>query len=470
MTMWSLQKAIGQSIVTNKKTAVKSCHGVGKTFLAALIICWWIDVHPAAETMVVTTAPTDVQVKKLLWEYIRKIHRKYNLSGDVTENAEWKSGERDIIAYGRKPADTNVNAFQGQHIKYLLAVIDEAGGVPQSIWTGVDAITTMNTNRILAIGNPDESNTEFGRIFVKNDETWSKFTISAFDSPNLTDEKNELPRELTELLVSEAWVEERRKKWGTNDRRYIARVLGEFPTQVQDAMFSPLLVSEGQDRVIFPPDDATPALGVDVARFGVDRTTVLSNMGGHIEIAGAWDKCDTVETATRVDVLARQLGAREVRVDGTGVGGGVVDELRRIEQSFYYVIEINGAAASPDPKQWYNYRAYLYDHVRTLLRNKMIDLPPLDPDNSESDAKTLGEELEGARYKFLRGAILMESKDEMRRRGVKSPDFSDALTYACAPFDPTDPMAGYGVGDIVTADAVDILADELLYGSPISPV
>ena len=372
---WSKQREISESLVNNKKTAVKSCFGVGKTYLAALLVCWWLDVHPPEQTVVVTTAPTDSQVKKLLWEYIRKIHRENHLNGDVTENAEWKSENRDVIAYGRKPADANMSAFQGQHLRFLLVIVDEAGGVPQMIWDGVDAITTMDTNRALVIGNPEEANTEFGRIFLDDDPVWNKISISAYDSPNLTDEHEQLPKEMCELLVSRQWVQEREKKWGPKDRRFVSKVLGEFPREATDQLFPRSLLLSAQERVIFPASESRPVLGVDVARFGGDRTVIVSNDGGHIEIVAAWDKSDTFDTAQRVHQLALKMGVKEVRVDGTGLGAGVVDQLTHIQQHVYVIVEVNGSAASPDIRQWWNYRAYGYDHLRTLLRDGKVNYP-----------------------------------------------------------------------------------------------
>ena len=430
LDLWSKQREISESLVNHKKTAVKSCFGIGKTYLAAALVCWWLDVHPPTETVVVTTAPTDSQVKKLLWEYIRKIHREHNLDGDVTENAEWKSDERDVIAYGRKPAEATMSAFQGQHVRYLLVVVDEAGGVPQMIWDGVEAITTIDTNRALVIGNPEDPNTEFGRIFLEDDPVWNKISVSAYESPNLTDEHLTLPKEMCELLTSVAWVREREKKWGLKDRRFVSKVLAEFPREATDQMFSRSMLLEAQERLIFPAPETRLVLGVDVARFGGDRTTVLSNWGGHIEIVASWDKTDTVATANLVHDIAIRHGAAEIRVDGTGVGAGVVDQLTRKEQSVYFVVEVNGSAASPDIKQWWNYRAYGFDNLRGLLHAGKIDLPVQDdshdtPDTGMDDdePKLLSDELEGQRYKFMRGrgSMLMESKDDIKRRGGKSP-------------------------------------------------
>lgn len=441
--LWSLQREIAMSVKDNKKTIVKSCHDSGKTFLAAVLVCWWIDTRPDDQTMVVSTAPTAYQVNKLLWEYIRQIHNKHKLSGVVSEASEWKSeGNRYTVAYGRKPADTNLHGFQGMHRRYVLVILDEACGIPQSIWTGVDTITTNPDNRILAIGNPDDPATEFGRIFdPKNEKTtgygWNKFTISAFDTPNFTEEKYELPEGMAEMLLDPKWVEDKAKRWGVNSSRYIAKVRAEFPEESFDTLFPPKVLTEALDRDLYElrlvEDDAPVVLGVDVARFGGDLTTVVSNHGGVIRVLGAWSKADTVESAQQINRLAALSAANEVRVDGTGLGAGVVDQLRRLCGHRYVVVEMVGSERSPDNTRWINARAYWHDTLLHKLRNGVIDLPQYL--NDDEDAARLYADLEVIRYLFKKGALQVESKDEIRKRLKKSPDFSDAVVYATAEVD-----------------------------------
>lgn len=468
ITLWSTQRKIAESIVTNKKTAVKSCFGIGKTLLAAVITCWWVDVHPTGDTVVVTTAPSNHQVKAIMWENIRRLHKLGNLKGTITEEAMWKSDDRNIVAYGRKPADNNTtNVMQGEHKKYTLVVIDEGGGVPDAIWVGADAITTMPTNRIFAIGNPDSADNEFGNIFLKEHgyEDWAKFSVSAFQSPNFTDEGKELPDDMLSRLVSREWVDKQTLKWGKQSRFYITRILAEFPQEAFDTLFPAALVARAQDRVILPSAAAPTVLGVDVARFGGDRTVVMSCTDGDVSIVDAWDKTDTNMSARRVHKLAMDLKATEVRIDGVGIGAGVVDTLVTLCANYYRVIEVNGGARSPDPKRWLNYRAFLYENLRDGLRDGLVNLP--QPQDTESDEQTLADELEGSRYKFVRQVLAMESKDDMRRRGVKSPDFADALTYAVAPLDMDAPLSDAKEGDTFTIDAMDMLE---MVGSPIAPV
>ncbi|WP_347042032.1 hypothetical protein, partial [Brachybacterium nesterenkovii] len=161
--LWSKQQAIFDSVTEHRRTAVKSCHGAGKSFSAGALAAWWIDTHPVGEAIVVSTAPTYKQVHAVLWEEIRKQHRKGGLPGAVTLDDEWKIGDV-LVGMGRKPADHDAHGFQGIHRRYVLVLLDEACGIPAPLWDAVEAITTNDDARILAIGNPDDPNTQFGTV------------------------------------------------------------------------------------------------------------------------------------------------------------------------------------------------------------------------------------------------------------------------------------------------------------------
>lgn len=463
INLWSIQAQIAQSVNDNKKTVVKSCHDSGKTFLAAVLVCWWIDTHPPEQTRVISTAPTDNQVKKLLWEYIRKMHRNYNLDGSVSEAAEWKSDDRDVLGLGRKPSNDNIHAMNGHHAKYLLFVIDEACGVPQTLWTAAEAVTTNPDNRILAIGNPDDAATEFGRIFLQDDPAWAKFTIDAFSTPNFTDEWKTMDPEVCRTLLDPEWVEEKRVSWGDTSSRWMAKVTAQFPLVSTDTLFSVHLLMQAVDRTILPSGDVRPDLGLDVSRYGSDKTVLVSNTGGVVEVLEVWDKTDLLTTAKKAFNWAMQVGARSIRVDGTGVGSGVVDflqEMVRERQPRFVVFEMIGAAKSPDNKRWHNARAYWHDHLRSLMATDQISLP----DNSKpaSDGRVLYEEMEGIRYKSDKvGAMLIESKEDIKARNGKSPDYSDAVVYACAPAPEVDTEQVHEVQPGITISDDTVVVDPL---------
>lgn len=279
--LWSKQQHIAESVRDNRRTAVKSCHDSGKSFLASRLASWWVDVHPPGDAFVVSTAPTYAQVHAILWEEIRRAaghaaRRGEPLPGRVLLSDDWKLDDGTLVGWGRKPADTDEHGFQGIHRRYVLVIIDEACGVPAQLWTAVEAITTNRDCRILAIGNPDDPATEFAKVCAPG-SGWSTIRISAFDTPNFTGEQ--VPDDLPPLLLDTEWELDKRKRWGEESPRYISKVLGDFPDIGEDILITPAMIRAAQERECQPGPYSI--LGVDVARFGCfdDKTEVLTSEG-----------------------------------------------------------------------------------------------------------------------------------------------------------------------------------------------
>lgn len=415
--LWSKQVEIVESVVEHRRTAVKSCHGAGKSWTAGMLAAWWIDTHPPGEAIVVSTAPTYKQVHAVLWEEIRKQHRTGDLPGTVLQTDEWKIGDV-LVGMGRKPADHDAHGFQGIHRRYVLAILDEACGIPEALWTAVEAITTNADCRILAIGNPDDPATEFGKVCTPG-SGWNVLQISSFDTPNLSGEP--IPEHMRHLLPDPGWVEDAGRRWGKDSPVYASKVLGEFPEISQDTLIPARYITEAQNRDI-DATDQPPRLGVDVARFGSDQTVITLARGGHVRVIESRGKQSTTETTGRVIHHLQQTGATEVRVDGVGVGGGVVDQLA--EQG-YPVLDMQAGAGATDPAIFKNARAEWYWGLRQLFEQGAIDL---DPDDNE-----LAAQLAALKYAYTsRGQLVIESKDDMRKRGMPSPDKADAVMLALA--------------------------------------
>ncbi|MFI1194069.1 hypothetical protein ACH4T9_12540 [Micromonospora sp. NPDC020750] len=414
--LWSKQRDIAASVVSHRRTAVKSCHNAGKSFLASRIAAWWIATHPPGEAFVASTAPSYPQVHAILWEEIRKAARasarKGNtVPGRVLQSDEWKLDDGTLVGWGRKPADTDEHGFQGIHRRYVLVILDEACGIPRQLWTAVEAITTNRDCRILAIGNPDDPSTEFADV-CKPGSGWNVIRISAFDTPNFTDEP--FPENLRPLMLDPDWVEDK-KRWGVDSPRYISKVLGEFPEIGEDVLISPAAIEAARQRSL--PAEGRGILGVDVARFGSDRTVIYLRRGPVARMIGEYSKQPTTETTGRVVAAKKETGADEIRVDGVGVGAGVVDQLT--EQG-YGVLDMQAGAAATDRERFLNARAEWYWALKTRFEDDDIDLDPADDD--------LAAQLGAIKYRYTsRGQIQIESKDDMRKRGMPSPDRADAL-------------------------------------------
>ena len=483
---------------------IDPCHGSGKSYIASIIAAWWVSTRPLGEAIVVTTAPTYHQVHSILWEDIRKHHinaaQRYKdgkspmeLPGYITQSDQWKTDDGMLIGFGRKPADNNDHGFQGIHRRYVLVIIDESCGIKKNLFTAVEAITTTENSRILSIGNPDDPATEFFEFFknkLNEDGTpiWQKIDVSSFDSPNFTRnheghydgcdnpeclergyairwdrDKNIDPNTLP-LLPNSTWVNARRIDWGEDSPLWASKVLGRFPDTTTNTLFSISTIYEGHNLEVQPLRESKIVLGVDVARFGADYSTVYlaeqgivkgsqSKQGTQVRLIDSWAQADADESVNRIHQLALSNGVHEVRIDGEGMGGPMVDRLTKLADTTYRVVSMRGNAASPDRFRWLNARAWWYAEAEARMRNGEIDIDPQD--------EKLQNELLAHRYHFKNqfSSLQIESKDEMDRRGIKSPDFSDAFCYAIADMDniTLNPLSQFRPGDQFSLDTAQLL-------------
>lgn len=419
--LWSKQRDVMASVRDHRRTAVRAGHGVSKSFTAALLAAWWVTSRPVGEALVVTTAPTGRQVSAILWGELRRLHSRLGLPGTIGLDATWRI-DGQLVAIGQKPADSDEVAFQGLHARHVLAILDEAAGLPGPLWDAVAGVVTSESSRELAIGNPDQRGGAFERVFEPG-SGWSQVHVSVLDSPAFTGEA--VSDELLAVLPSRAWVEDSKRSWGEHSPVYRSRVLGEFPTTDADALIDWEWIKRAQAMWSNPPGDLGRGLdariGADIARFGSDTTVLLIRAGGLVKVAETLRGAALTETAGKLHRLVEWVGAA-VMVDDTGVGGGVTDMLREQGLPVYPVI---AAATADDPAHFANVRAEAYWRVRQWLEAGGLALPPEDDE--------LAQQLARLRYKLdSKGRIQIESKEAMRARGEPSPDRADALMLTFA--------------------------------------
>lgn len=264
-----------------------------------------------------------------------------------------------------------------------------------------------------------------------------------------------MPRLLNEVLVSKNWVQERLDDWGEKDPRYIAKVLAKFPEQSMSSLFSPSIIADAIDEPPTPSLYSVLRLGVDVARFGSDKTVVASYSGITAQVEESWSGTDTVSSAHKVLEIAERLKQErkapwvEIRVDAVGLGAGVVDTLNAraslLPEQWYTVYEMHGSASPPadvggSVYGFYNARAYWFEQLRQKMRNGSVKL--IDPDELVAD------DLKMVFYSIKNGRLLIASKEDMRKEYGKSPDYADAVAYAVAPV-----AEGLQQGDVLTETA-----------------
>lgn len=469
LILWSKQKEILTSLVNNKRTAVKSCHSIGKTFISAVAAAWWIDTR--FNSMVQSTAPTYEQVHGQLWEEIRKLHTQVGLPGQVNEADQWKRPmlnegtgrtKNILVGQGRKPADNNIHGFHGIHRPDgVLVLLDEGCGLHQSLFTGAEAITTATFDRQLTTGNPDDPDTEFGDIFENRQGQWNLITVSALDTPNFTPEGDELRKKYKDDPEKLAYVErmlgglpqpdkieEQKELWGEDSPRYLSKVLAQFPLVSEDSLFTPAELATGLANRVEVDENPFKVLGVDPARYGDDKAAIVLNTDGKLDIIATYQTMDLMQLAARVHKHALDLEVDQVRVDAVGVGGGVMDRLVQLSNAAgkpYVVIEMVASASPPDRSLHRNARAYWYDTMKHKLRSGHIELP---------DSKELLNEMSRVRYEYPNGIMKIESKEDMRKRGVSSPDLLDAAVIATAPISSVEnnPLASARPGQMAMVD------------------
>lgn len=407
---WDMQTSILRAIARYRRVCVRSCHGIGKTRLLAWAALWFL--FSFANSRVITTAPTFQQVENLLWRDLRVCYNKalVNLGGRLL-TTRLEVGD-DWFAVGLS-TEKDTDKFQGQHAKYSLFLVDEAAGVDERIFTGIESSITGEFNKLLLVGNPTALAGTFYQAF--RDVDYKKFKVPYFETPNF--QGNGVVRP---YLVTPLWVDERKKKWGEDSPLFMARALAEFPEVGDDTLIHLRWVEDALTRA--PEPGESNELGVDVARFGSDETVIAHRRGTAVRIALVLNGCDTMRTAGEVARLLRETGASVAKIDTVGIGAGVYDRLKELN---FPVVEMIAGARASDDDQYVNASSEWWWNAREMFREGKIALEHDDLACAQLSAR---------KYKFdSRGRIVLESKDEMKKRGLDSPDRADAIILALAP-------------------------------------
>jgi len=414
INLWEKQVEIIESVRDNDNTAVASGHGVGKTFIAGCTGLWFLSTHD--QSRVITTAPTNRQVESILWAEIWNLYKnaKVPLGGRLLKTS--LSFEEKHFMLGLSTDDPD--RFQGHHAENLLLIMDEAPGVDPRIYEAAQGILTSKGARSLLIGNPTASSGPFFDCF-KN-KLWKTFHISCYDSPAIRDP------EAFPTLTTQKWIDERKEQWGENSPMFQSRVKGEFPLEGEDTLI-PLNWCERAVQRWHKNRDVKRLnthifLGLDVARYGTNKTVLTDYLPPRVrEIKRVQQKSTTVAVNLVIQAgITAGAKLQQVTVDDTGVGGGVTDRLRDLK---YPVIPINFSQKPADPMHFRSIRDEIYWYLREMFRSDDIEIPP-DED--------LIAQLSAIKYKInaRNGRIEIETKDDMKKRGVASPDEADSVAIA----------------------------------------
>lgn len=414
---------------TPVRIAVASGHGIGKSALVSWIAHWACATFPDAK--VVLTANTEQQMRTKTWPEVTKWY-------ELLICKHWFS-KTDTAIYSRDPerektwradrvtwSDNNTEAFAGLHNrrKRIVLIFDEASAISDKVWEVAEgALTDADTEIIwIAFGNPTQNTGRFRECFGVHKARWSTRQIDSRTVPGVN------------VAEMQRWADD----YGDDSDFFRVRVKGEFP-RAGDAQFIPSdIVEAAAKREAVAHLHEALVLGVDVARHGDDMTVIYPRRGrdGRTHAPVKLRIPDLMQISARVLAVSRELHADAIFVDQGGMGVGVVDRLNQLGAKNVFGIDFGGKADGTTfdgtTASYANKRAEMWGNMRAWLRAGAV---PNDPE--------LKSDLIGPQYHFnIRNEILIEAKDDMKARGLSSPDIADALALTFAY--PAEPQGGTG--------------------------
>jgi hypothetical protein len=423
---WQREFMLG--VRDNKRTGAKACKGPGKTCCMAWVGWWFLAVYHNARGY--ATSINGDNLRDNLWAEFAKWRDR---SAFLTEFYEWSA--ECIYHKGFKPtwylsartwpkqadAAQQANTLAGLHEDHTIVLIDEAGDIPPGVASAADAsLSTGIVNRIAMTGNPTRLDGALYDCLVKNAQYWKVITITGDPDD---------PKRSTRLNVD--WVREQIRIWGRDHDWTKVNILGQFPAVASDKLLGLEEVERAMGRHL-PENEymyAPLIMGVDVARYGDDRSVLVLRQG---KATFPWRIFRNMDLMTLSSEIAAEIEEKQpmaVFVDETGIGSGVVDRLRQLGAN---VVGIN-FGQRPRDGRYQDKRSEMWWEMAQWVKDGGA-LP------RDTDLQT---ELLGPTYSFgATNKLKLESKTDLKSRGLASPDIADALALTFA--EPVFVPYGYG--------------------------
>ena len=401
------------------REAVASGRGIGKSALVSWLVIWMLTTRIGSTTIV--SANSESQLRKVTWAEITKWlamglnSHWFEVSATSLQPAKWltelverdlRKGTRYWGVEGRLWSAENPDAFAGVHnMDGVLVIFDEASGIDDAIWAVTAGFFTENTpNRFwFAFSNPRRNTGYFYETFHSKRDFWDTKVVDARTV------------EGTDKAVYQQIIDE----YGPDSAQAHVEVYGQFPDAGDDQFISAFTVDEAMKRVKYQDLSAPIVIGVDPARFGADATVIAVRQGRDIVKIIRHRGDDTMTVVGYVIEAIEEFKPTLVVIDEGGLGAGIVD---RLKEQRYKIKGVNFGNKSKNPVMYGNMRAQMWGDMREWLKTASIpndrflktDLisPMMKPDS--------------------RGTIFLESKKDMKSRGLASPDAADAIAVTFA--------------------------------------
>jgi hypothetical protein len=394
--------------------AVASGHGAAKTFLAAVVIQWFMSCR--AHPQVVCTANTESQLTTRTWREVAKWHKLAHNSSwfDWTATSFYLKAHPETWKANAIPwSENNTEAFAGTHEENVLVVFDEASKISDKIWEVTDGIFTTKKNIWLVFGNGTRNVGRFYDCFHKHKARWKTWNIDS----------------RTCKAANKTYLEKLIEQYGGEDSdQSRVRVRGLFPKTATRQLISTDAVEKAQNYEADPKawEFQPKVLGCDIARFGENSSVLIYRQGRKVFDPIVLPKQDLMATAHFIAESIKAERPLQTFVDGSGMGAGVVDRLRQLNFS---VVDVNFGNSSLNPR-FLNKRAESWWEMKEYVEG-LCELP--------KDGK-LRDELTCVEYDFTdKGRIRLDRKSDIFEKYGFSPDRADALaltfSYPIADFD-----------------------------------
>ena len=434
------QRGVLEDISQHDRVTVRSGQGVGKTSVEAIAALWFLTCFPFAR--VVATAPTRQQLHDVLWAEIAKWQEKSPLLREIltwTKTYIYLKGyEKRWFAVARTA--TKPENMQGFHEDNMLFIVDEASGVADPIMEAVLGTLSGVNNKLMMCGNPTKTTGVFYDSHHRDRHIYRSHRVSAEDSPR-TNKEN---------------IASLKRKYGEDSNFVRVRVFGEFPVQ-EDDVFIPLdLIMAAVDNKLELDTIRRISLGVDVARFGDDETVIARNVNGVVTLPLVRRGQDLMKTVGEIVAEYRRviqeypkyIGTISVVIDDTGLGGGVTDRLEEVKKeqklTRMAIVPVNFAGRIEDEEsaQYFaDLATYMWDRARTLMLNSQLQL--------DGDSE-LAAQFSVRKYEMTSaGKMRLESKKDMKKRSLPSPDRAEAVALSCYSVDKPSAVLGEISGTLV---------------------
>jgi phage terminase large subunit len=399
----------------NRKISVRSGHGVGKSTASAWAMLWYFMTRTPVK--VVVTAPTSAQLFDAMFAELKRwvMQMPQPLQDLLTVKQDrivFNAAPDEMFISARTSRAEQPEALQGIHSENVMLVADEASGVPEQVFEAAAGSMSGHNAVTLLLGNPTRSSGFFYDTHNRLGNEWVTFRVSCEDSPR----------------VSGDYISEMMSRYGEESNAFRIRVLGDFPRSDDDTIIPMELIEGAKQRDVQTSQSAPMLWGLDVARFGSDSSSLTKRKGNVvIEPPRVWRNLDLMQLTGAVvaeyEAQKPEDKPDQILVDSIGLGAGVVDRLRELGLPAEGVNVSESPSFSPN-QTYANLKAELWYKAKAWFERRDCRIP---------DDSRLISELATVRYTFTSsGKTKVESKEDIKKRGLKSPDCADSLILTFA--------------------------------------